>query len=459
MNTDSSRLQKADKHRIDMLHGKLVGKILLFAIPLTLSIIFQQLLNTVDTIVAGRFVSSQSLAGIGATTPVIATFLNFVFGLSIGANVLVAMRIGENNEKRVSDAVHTTILLAIISGIILVVVGLIFSPAMMEGISMPDDSIEDALAYIQVYFCGTPFLILYNFASALLRAKGDTRRPLYALIAGVALNTALDLVFTLVFGWGTAGIALATDLANVLSAIIVLYLLMQESEPFRLHMNRLSINGASLRIIMKIGVPAGLQSALFSLSNVVVQAAINGFLTPGIAGSTAAVNAEYYTYFFVNAFSQTAVTFIGQNYAAKQTDRCDTIVKWCLLFGIAFSAALSIVLVAMGENFLMLFTTDEEAIRYGMIRLYHVELLICLTALYEIPGSAMRGMGWSMLPAIITILGSVVLRIYYVYVIFAMNSTFEALMDVYPISWVLMAIVMFLAFFLVRRHCYKRVRR
>lgn len=436
---------------IDMLNGPLPGKLILFAIPLALSSILQQLLNSADASIAGQFVSNYSLAGIGGVTPVTAMFVNLFVGLSIGANVVVAIHIGAKEFQSIKKAVHTAMALSIVVGLLLGGLGLVVSPWVLDAISMPTDSLADALTYVRLYFCAVPFLTIYNFGSALLRAHGDTKRPLYALAVAAIVNLVLDLAFVRWFGWGTAGIGVATIIATALSAVIVVIFLTHEEEPFRLHWRELGFSGYELRNIIRIGLPAGIQGAVFSLSNTFIQATINSFGSAAVAGSSATMNFEYYTYFFVNAFAQTAVTFTGQNFAAKKADRCRAIFKWCLLFGFVSSLVLGIAFTALGATALSLFTTDAVALSYGIVRLWFVELPDCITTFYEVPAGAMRGMGWSTLPAVITILGSCVLRVLLVAWVFPHFGTWEALMSVYPITWSAMIVAMLISYFVVRR--------
>lgn len=454
---DTSLAQKHAERRkrrgssIDMLNGPLPGKLILFAIPLALSSILQQLLNSADASIAGQFVSNYSLAGIGGVTPVTAMFVNLFVGLSIGANVVVAIHIGAKEFQSIKKAVHTAMALSIVVGLLLGGVGLVVSPWVLDAISMPIDSLADALTYVRLYFCAVPFLTIYNFGSALLRAHGDTKRPLYALAVAAIVNLVLDLAFVRWFGWGTAGIGVATIIATALSAVIVVIFLTHEEEPFRLHWRELGFSGYELRNIIRIGLPAGIQGAVFSLSNTFIQATINSFGSAAVAGSSATMNFEYYTYFFVNAFAQTAVTFTGQNFAAKKADRCRAIFKWCLLFGFVSSLVLGIAFTALGATALSLFTTDAVALSYGIVRLWFVELPDCITTFYEVPAGAMRGMGWSTLPAVITILGSCVLRVLLVAWVFPHFGTWEALMSVYPITWSAMIVAMLISYFVVRR--------
>jgi Na+-driven multidrug efflux pump len=301
-----------------------------------------------------------------------------------------------------------------------------------------------------------PFAMLYNFGSAILRSKGDTRRPLYALVAAVILNIGLNVLFVTVVPWGVAGIAIATCLANATSAGIIIWFLMREEPPYRLEWRRLRVTKSELLIILKIGLPAGLQGVVFSLSNVVIQSGINSFGSACTAGVAAAVNYEFYCFFVVNSFVQAAVTFIGQNYAAHRFDRCDRVLGLCMLFSVVSMGALCVLLQFTGRAALGVFTADPQAIEYGVQRLAMVQVFQWIVVSYEVPAGAMRGMGWSMTPTAITIVGSCVLRIVWVLTVFAASPDFATLMVVYPITWVVTGIAMCITFFFVRKRAFAK---
>lgn len=434
-----------------MLNGPLARKIVMFALPLALASILQQLLNTADASIAGRFVSSQSLAGIGAVVPVTAMFVNLFVGISVGANVAVAMRIGSGELDRVKAATHTAMGLALALGVGLMLLGIAISSWVLDVIGMPADSRADALVYLRLYCAALPFLTVYNFAAALLRAHGDSARPLYALMLSTALNLVLDLVFARVLCWGTAGVGIATVIACAAGAAVAVVFLMREAEPYRLELRCIRIEASPLKDILVVGLPTGIQGAVFSLSNTVVQAAINGFGSAAIAGSAATLNYEYYTFYAVNAFTQAVITFTSQNFAARQFDRCRRIFKLCLLLGAASAFATSVIFTALGQTGLSVFTTDPDNLAFAVKRLFIVELPCFLVAFYEVPGGAMRGMGCSVPPAVVTIIGSVVLRVIFVLWVFPLHPSYEFLMAVYPISWLFMIATMCTLYGVVRR--------
>jgi len=439
-----------------MLNGPLALKLVQFAIPLALAGFLQQLFNSADAAVAGRFVGPEALAAIGGTTPVDMLLISLFTGLSVGTNVLVALRIGQGHPERIGDAVHTSIAVALASGFILLVAGIAFVGPLLELIAMPEDAFEPAVLYLDIFFLGMPFSMLYNFGSAVLRSKGDTQRPLYALVVAVLLNVGLNVAFVTVVPWGIAGVAIATDIANAAAAGLIVWFLMHEEGPYRLNWRTLRATKAELLIIVKIGLPAGLQGVVFSLSNVVIQSGINSFGTASTAGVAAALNFEFYTYFLINAFTQAAVTFVGQNFAAKKFDRCDKVFRLCLAFGMGSVIVLNAVWLSLGTTALQIFTTDDAALEYALLRWWYGMAFQFIAATYEVTAGTMRGMGWSMTPTVITIVGSCVLRIIWMFTVFAAAPDFVTLVIVYPISWVVTGVAMFVTYYFVRNRAYAK---
>lgn len=439
---------------IDMLHGPLPLKIILFAIPLALSSILQQLFNSADAVIAGQYIGSSALAAVGGVAPIISLFIATFVGLSIGSNVLIAVYIGRGELGRVRGGIQTTVIVALTCSLLMTVLGIVLTDPILEAVNVPQDAWDEARQYLHVYFAGVVFFVVYNFGSAVLRAKGDTRRPLYALALSVALNVILNYVAVVVCDAGVSGIALATVISNIVSSGMIVFYLLCEEETFRLSFSDFHASKADLRSLLYVGVPAGLQGAVFALSNVVIQGAINSFGTDATAGSAAAMNYEYYTYFFTSAFSQAAVTFIGQNYAAKQYDRCDSVMKFCMGASVGITLALSVLFVGLGDISLGVFTTEAGALSFGTIRMWQVELLECMPCSYEITAAGMRGMGWSVLPTVVVIAGSCLLRIVYVIAIFPAISSFENLMLIYPITWIITGSVMIALYFIARKRAY-----
>lgn len=450
-------MDKERSNSIDMLNGPLLGKIVLFAIPLALSSILQQLFNSADSVVAGHLVGSTALAAIGGVTVVISLFTVLFVGLSVGTNVVIAVHIGHGETHKIKGAIQTTVVVTLAGSLLLTAAGILFTDPILAAITMPEDAWEEATQYLHVYFGGVVFFLIYNFGSAILRAKGDTRRPLYALAVAVVLNIILNLVAVIVFNGGVAGIALATVISNAASAGLVVWFLLNEEKDFRLDFSDFHVVGADLRKLLYIGLPAGLQGVVFALSNVVIQGAINGFGSAATAGAAAAMNYEYYTYFFVNAFAQTAVTFVGQNYAARKLERCDKVVKLCMALALGCSTVLCFTFVVLFcEEAISVFTTDATAMTFAVIRMWQVELLEVMPCSYEITASAMRGMGWSVLPMIVTIIGSCVLRVIYILAIFPAINTYEGIYYIYPITWVVTGTTMVILFFIARKRAYAK---
>lgn len=435
---------------MDMLHGPLLKKIIFFALPIAASSILQQLFNSADVAVAGRFAKSGALAAVGSNSVLVGLFVNLFVGLAVGTNVVIAQYIGQKRTRDVGTVVHTSMLFSFICGLCMMVVGILLSRSLLMLVNTPEDVLERALLYLRIYCIGMPFIIPYNFGAAILRSIGDTRRPLYCLVASGILNICLNMVFVIVFHLGVAGVAIATVISNVFSASFVLYILCHENGMIRLHWRKLRIDGDSLKKIILIGAPAALQSAVFSISNICLQTAVNGFGSSAVAGMTAALNFEYLCYFIVSAFSQTVVTFIGQNYGAGQYGRCKKILRLCLVGGMMGALLVSFVFIFARSTLIRIFTVDPVEIEYAMVRFIYAIPFLFLTTTYEVIGSALRGMGRSTLPAVFTFVGTVVFRVFWIYVIFPMWNSFPALIIVYPVSWVLTGGMMAVYYFLQR---------
>lgn len=449
--------EKREKNKIDMLQGPMAGKILLFALPVAGSGILQQLFNSADVAVAGRFAGDAALAAVGGNTPVINFFLNLFLGISLGANALIARYIGQGERERIRKAVHSAMALAGICGILMMIVGTVLSVPVLRLMNTPPDVMDGAVLYMKIYFAGAPFIIIYNFGAAILRSVGDTRRPLIILAVTGAINVCLNLVMVVCFHMGVAGVALATLIANVISCISVVVLLIRETSDIRLLPKKIRLDRESTGEMIRIGFPAGLQGAIFSLSNIMIQSGINSFGTASEAGSAAAVNFEFFTYFVTSSFCQATMTFVSQNYGAGKMERCRRAAGLSLVFGISMAAAMSLVFVLFRDFFLGLYTTGSESMEYGVIRMIHVELLACIICLYEIPSGAMRGMGRSMLPAVITVFGVCVMRVIWMKTAFAYHHTYATLMDVYPFTWIVTILLMLPAYFAVRKQAEREV--
>lgn len=436
---------------MDMLNGGLLGKILIFALPLALSSMLQQLFNSADIAVVGRFAGSQALAAVGSNESVVSLLINIFVGLSVGANVTVAKYYGQARKDKISDAVHTSILVAIISGLFLIVFGFFMTRILLEMMATPEDVINLAGLYLRIYFVGMPFIMIYNFGSAILRSVGDTKRPLICLIIAGVVNVILNLFFVIVCKMGVAGVAAATVISNIISAGMILYILVHEKREIHLELKRLTINRKTLLEIIKIGVPAGVQGMVFSISNVCIQAAINSFGSTAVAGSAAALNFEFFVYFLLNAFSQAAVTFTSQNYGAKQYKRCRRIAMVCSLTAVIVTTALSCIFLLFHNEFISIYTTDPAVQQYGITRMKYILSLEALNVIMDVLSGVIRGMGYSAIPAIVAIVGVCGFRLLWVNTVFKQYHTFEMLLTVYPMSWFLTSIAMLIVYIIVSR--------
>ena len=442
-----------------MIHGSLWNKILLFALPLAASSILQQLFNSVDTAVVGRFASSQALAAVGSNSSLISLMINLFLGVSLGSNVVIAHYIGQGSEKNINAAVHTAMLVAVLSGFFVLLLGQVIARPVLLLMGTPEDVIDLAVLYLRIYLLGMPCIMLYDFGASILRSTGDSKRPLYALIAAGIINTILNLVLVIGFGLGVSGVAIATVISNMVSSGIVLYILLHEQEPIRVELKRLSIVPKELKKILVIGIPAGLQGMMFSIANVCIQSAINSFGSNAIAGSAAALNFEFFAYFIVNAFAQTTVTFTSQNYGAGEVDRCKKVFRLNMVFSLVFCGMLSAIFVLGRGFFLRLYTTDEAVLVFAAQRLLIATTLELLTSTYEISAGAMRGLGHSLLPAIITCVGSCLLRLVWIATACRLVHDFSLLMIIYPISWIITGTAMLTAYFCIRKKCFKSLGR
>ena len=445
----------AKRYSLNMLEGSLLDKIVLFALPFAVSSILQQLFNAADLAVVGRFASSEAMAAVGSNSSVINLIISLFVGLSVGVNTVIAGQIGGGHKERINETVHTVISVAFLAGFALIFIGYAVSGPILKLMGAPENVMNLATVYLRIYFLAMPAILVYNYGSAILRSKGDSRRPLYALTLSGIINVILNLIFVIVFKLHVIGVAAATVISNMFGAGLILYYLMTEDDPFRLSFNKLCINRHFLRLMMQIGMPAGLQGMVFGLSNVVIQSSVNSFGANAIAGSTAAVNFDFLSYCVVNAFGQSAVTFMSQNYNAHKFDRCDKVALICMLSGAGTSAFVVFLLVTFRYSLIHIFTTDPQVIEYAMVRIMVSFSLHFLIASYEISGGCLRGMGHSLLPAMIAIFGTCIFRLIYVFTYVSKVHTFEALFRVYPISWVITGTLTLTAFFTMRKRLYK----
>ncbi len=439
---------------MDMLHGSIFRKLLLFALPLIASGILQQSFNSVDVAVVGQFASSQALAAVGSNGLVISLIINLFIGISVGANVVIAHYIGRKDEQGIQNAISTTAVIAATSGIFLLITGLVIAKPLLEALDTPEDVMDLAVLYLRIFSLGMPFMMIYNFGAAILRSMGDTKRPFYSLVIAGVINVGLNLLLVIGFKMSVAGVAIATVASNIVNAAIIICFLTHEKGIFRLKLKKLSVSKPELRKILQIGVPAGIQGMVFSISNVFVLATINSFGSAAVAGSSAALNYEYYCYFVVSAFAQAAVAFISQNYGAGKIERCKNIFRQSMLLGLLGCAFLNLLIVWQKEFFIGFFTSEPDIVRYAAIRMEYVLLFQFMASSYEISGAALRGLGYSMTPTVLTIFGTCLLRLVWIFVVVPMSRSYETLLTVYPISWVITGIAVCTAYAIIRRKAF-----
>lgn len=436
---------------MDMLHGPLLKKILIFAFPIIMGSVLQQLFSAVDIAVVGLTGDSNGQAAIGANTSVIALFVNFFVGLAVGINVVIGNYIGSNHKERIQSTVHTAVAFATISGVgLLVLVELVARPILLV-MGTPDAVIDLAVMYLRIYAFGMPFILVYNFGASVLRTVGDTKRPLFALIAAGALNVVLDIILAVGLSMGVVGVAIATALSNVISSSLVIYFLINETGHIKLSLSKLRIDTEDLGKLLKIGLPSGLQTTVFSIANICIQASINSYGSDAMAGNAIALIFEVLAYYVVTGINQAAVTFTSQNYGAGNVKRCLRVFFISMAVAVVLTNVVNISFIVGEKFFVGLFTTDTAVADYAFLRfkvVLAVQFLICS---YEISGSVLRGFGHSLLPTVITIFGTCILRIVWVNTVCAHIHNIAYVFVVYPVSWVVTGTLVVGAFAMVYR--------
>ena len=430
--------------------GTIVDKVLLFALPLMITSMLQQLFNATDVAVVGRFASKEAMAAVGSNAPIVSLLVNFFVGISVGANVLIARNIGAKNIQKAKSAVGTAMAAALASGVIVAVIGNVIAVPLINLLGVPPEVRDYSVTYLRIYFSGVPFIMLYNFEAAIFRSDGNTRAPLICLFTGGVFNVAANLFFVLVLGMDVDGVAIATVLANVISSGMMLHFLRRESGVLRVEYRDIRINRSDLSMMLRIGLPAGLQSAVFSISNICVQSAINSLGADYMAASSAAFNIEIFCFFVVNSFTQTLVTFVGQNYGAGKYERCREIVRKTLLLSWALVMAVSVVLLLSGKALLGLFTDDPFVIEAGMLRVRMLLYAQTLNVLMDNLSGAMRGLGKSLVPALTTLFCVCGIRILWVFTGFRFYHTWMSILIIFPVSWVVNASFMVIGYLRVR---------
>ena len=438
-----------------MLHGPLLGKIVMFALPYAATGILQQLFNSINVFVVGRFDSSHAMAAVGATTFLINLIINLFLGVSVGANAVIANNIGRRDPQAAHRAVSTTAALSLIGGAILLVVGLLVATPLLRLLGTPADVIHDSALYLNICFLGAPFFMVYNFGAAIFRSKGDTRTPLYILAVAGVINVVVSMVTVIVFHMSVAGVACAYFVSNMFSAVVITTLLWREKGEFRVRLRQIRIYRKELGDILAIGLPAGLQATVFSFSNVFVQSSINKFGYAAIAGASLSITFDTYCYYVLTAFCATAITFTGQNYGAGQVDRCRRIFRLCFLLGGASIFTANMVFVLFGPPIASVFTTDPQVVHYCTSRIYVALAFQWIATSYEIPAACMRGLGKSLAPALLTIFGTCFIRLGWIFLVLPHWYGYEHLMLCYPISWVITGVLVSSVYVAASRKAYR----
>ena len=446
-----SEIKKNNKYEMDMCNGPLFKKIMVFSLPLMLSGVLQLLFNAADIVVVGRFAGSEALAAVGSTSSLINLLVNVFMGLSIGANVMVARYYGEGQQKELDEMIHTAILTSIVSGIALVFIGVIFAKPALTLMGTPDDVINHSVLYMRIYFVGMPVMMLYNFGAAILRAIGDTKRPLYYLLLAGVINVVLNLIFVICFHMGVAGVATATVLSQVVSAFLVVRCLVLNDGSVRLDLRRLRIKKDKLLKMVQIGVPAGLQGSMFSISNVLIQSSVNSFGSIAMAGNTAGQNLEGFAYTAMNALHQSAVSFTGQNYGARKFKRIGRIALICQGSVFVVGFVISMAIYIFSPWLLQLYSTDPEVIQFGINRLAVICTTYFMCGMMDVMVGILRGMGFSIAPMIVSLTGVCVFRVVWIYTIFAHFRSLQVLYISYPATWTLTFFVQLILFLIVYR--------
>ena len=423
-------------YEMDMCNGPIFKKLLIFALPLMLSGILQLLFNAADIVVVGKFTGSHALAAVGSTGALINLFVNVFIGFSIGTNVLVAQYFGARDEKNVQETVHTSIFLGIVGGFILIVAGIVFAKPMLEWMDTPDNVLEHAVLYMRIYFVGMPAMLVYNFGAAILRAIGDTKRPLYYLLSAGVINVVLNLFFVIVLDMGVAGVATATVASQVVSAVLIVRCLMQSEGIYRLNLHELKLHRKKLVRIVQIGLPAGLQGAVFSLSNVLIQSSVNSFGSVAMAGNTAAGNIEGFVYTSMNAIYQTALSFTSQNVGGGRQDRIPKIIFQCMAIVIVIGAVMGNLAYQCGPFLLGIYSSDPEVIQFGMSRMQIICQWYFLCGIMDVAVGILRGLGYSVIPMLVSLTGACGLRVLWIFTVFAWKHSLFVLYLSYPITWI-----------------------
>lgn len=442
-----------------MCNGSIMDKLISFSLPLMVSGILQLAFNAVDIIVVGRFSGSQALAAVGSTTALINVFTNLFIGISLGANVLAARFYAAGKDREMSETVHTSIALALISGIMMAVIGVLLAKWALEIMGTPDDVIGQSALYMRIYFMGMPFFMLYNYGAAILRAIGDTKRPLIFLIISGIANAALNMTLVILFHMGVAGVAIGTIISQLISCVLVLTCLYRSEGSYQLRFSKLKINGAYMEQIFQVGVPAGIQSTVINLSNALLQSSVNSFGSIAMAGYTAANNMLGFLYMSVNSITQACMSFTSQNYGVGKLKRMDRVLRDCAILSISIAAVLGGLAYSFGPQILTVYTSDPKVINCGMEILAYTSITYFLCGIMDLFPGALRGMGYSAVPMVLSVIGTVGTRIVWVFGIFPNHRSLSVLFVSYPVSWIITIVLQVVCFYFVRKRVHQKEKR
>lgn len=422
------------KSRMDMINGSLGDKIIKYAVPLAVTGILQQLFNAADLAVVGQFSGKEAMAAVGSNAPVIGLLVNLFVGISLGSNVIIARSIGQRDNETISKAVHTSVIVALLGGLLLTVLGELLAPGIVRMLDVPGDVYPLAVKYLRIYLAGMPVILLYNFEAAIFRSCGNTQTPLAALVVSGILNVVLNLCFVLGLGMDVDGVATATVCSNFVSSALLFAALMKTQLAIRIYPRKLRVHGDVLGQILKVGIPAGIQGMIFSFANIIIQSAVNSLGTTVMAASSAAYNLEVFSYYIMNSFGQACTTFVGQNFGAAKGDRCRKALKLCLLQSAVSTAAVSGLILLFSHPLLSIFNTDPDVIAAAQIRLRYIFFAYMFSFAQEVLSGYLRGFGVSFIPAACAVIGICGVRLTWIFTVFRQAPSFSTIMQVYPLS-------------------------
>lgn len=435
-------------NRMDMVNGSLGDKIIKYAIPLAITGVLQQLFNAADLAVVGHFSGKEAMAAVGGNAPVIGLLVNLFVGISLGSNVIIAKYTGQGDDENISKAVHTSVVVALLGGLLLAVFGLFMASGIVKMLDVPKDVYPMAVKYLRIYLAGMPVVLLYNFEAAIFRSLGNTQTPLIALVISGILNVILNLFFVWGLGMDVDGVATATVISNFASSVILFVALVKTELAIRINPKKLRIHGDVLVQILRIGIPAGIQGMIFSFANIIIQSAVNSLGTTVMAASSAAYNLEIFSYYIMNSFGQACTTFVGQNYGARKSSRCRKVLKLCLLQSAVSTAVASGLILLFSRPLLSIFNADPDVIAAGRIRLQYIFFAYLFSFAQEVLSGYLRGFGVSFIPAACSVIGICGVRLTWIFTVFRQKPSFTVIMQVYPLSLgITAAVILFVTLF------------